>query len=103
NPPGVYLWLRLFTQIVGDSSETTFRVFSFLWVLVGLIGIYVAVRRIVAPLIAFGAVLAVWCNPLVLEYAFEARAYAPWLAGSIWLAVLAARVRDSSHPWLMNM
>lgn len=93
HPPTLYAMLRLFTWATGGATEVTLRLFPFLCIGIAFWGIYLVLRRSFSPLPAFGAVLALWCHPLVVVQAFEARSYAPWLAGISWFTYLLGRCR----------
>lgn len=95
HPPGLYLLLRGFTWLAGGVNEVSLRVFSLLSVLAALVGIYLLLRQSFSPLVTVAAVLAVWCHPLILRQAFEARFYAPWFAAIAWFAYFLARARDA--------
>ena len=94
NAPGLFVILRGIGGAFGTTSEVTLRTFAFLSIIVGLLGIYAALRRAFSPAVALTTVLAVWAHPLVLYHAFEARFYAPWFAAAVWFAFLLARVGD---------
>lgn len=96
NPPAYFLALRAFIHLAGRSDEVALRAFSLLTAVFGLAGLYAAMRLTFRPLVAFAAVLAVWCHHLIMAWAFEARFYAPWMAGVAWLAYLLASGRDGS-------
>lgn len=101
NPPNLHLLLRLWTGLWG-LSEVAFRSFALLAMLLALVGIYVVLRDLFAPLPALAGVLAVWCHPLIVRHAFEARFYAPWLAGAVWYAfVLSRALRSPRLGWLV--
>lgn len=101
NAPGLFVMLRMIGWTFGSNSEVMLRVFAFVCVLLGLTGLYVALRQAFPPLAALAAVLAIWAHPLVLYHAFEARYYAPWFAIAIWFAYLLARsVRCPDNIWL---
>jgi hypothetical protein len=53
--------------------------------------------------VSFVAVLAVWCHPLTVLYAFEARAYGAWFAVAAWLCYLLARSRRERDRLLTNV
>jgi hypothetical protein len=95
HPPTFYLLLRLFTSVFGDS-EAALRSFALLSILAALVGIYVSLRQAFSPSASLLATLLVWCHPLVLSHAFEARCYGPWLAGTVWFAYFLARARDGT-------
>ncbi len=84
HPPTYYLLLRGLTALVGTTEESALRAASLLAVLLGLVGVYAAVRRAYAPLVALTATVALWSHPLVQRYAFEARMYGPWMAAAAW-------------------
>jgi uncharacterized membrane protein len=93
HPPTFYLVLRLFTSVFGDS-EAAFRGFALLSIFAALVGIYVSLRQAFTPFASSVAMLLVWCHPLVLTHAFEARCYGPWLAGAVWFSYFLTRSRD---------
>lgn len=101
HPPGLYVLLRGFTWLTG-ANEVSFRLFSLLSILAALGGIYALLRRSFAPLACCGALLTVWCHPLVVTQAFEARFYAPWLAGIVWFAYFLVRSREPAGRWPWN-
>jgi hypothetical protein len=93
HPPTLYGLLRLFTALQGGCNEVSLRTFALLAMIVALLGLYVVLRTVYAPLIALTAVLAVWGHGLVVHHAFEARFYGPWLAGAVWFAYFLNRSR----------
>lgn len=95
HPPAYYLVARLFVRIIGRTDEVTLRGLSVLATLVGLTGLYAALRLTFGSVASFAAVVAVWCHHPVMAWAFEARPYAAWLAGVAWLAYLLASSRES--------
>jgi hypothetical protein len=103
NPPCLHLLLRLFTGLVGSQNEPAFRCFALLAMFVALLGIYRVLREVFPPLSALAGMLAVWCHPLILRHAFEARFYGPWLAGVVWYAYFLARALGSPrrYGWLI--
>ena len=96
HPPTFYLLMRVFTSIAG-TSETAFRCFAFLSVLAALLGLFVSLRQAFSPFPAAVAIFLIWCHPLVVEHAFEARFYGPWLAATVWFAFFLARVRTAGN------
>ena len=80
NTPGLYIGLKAFTSLVGTTSESAFRAFSFLSVMVGLFGIYLSLTRCFSRLVSFVTVVAIWTHPLILRHAFNARFYGPLFA-----------------------
>ena len=91
SPPTLHLLLRAFTGLAGGASEVSVRSFALLSTMVALVGIYATLRQAYSVLIAFTAVLAIWCHPLVVHHAFEGRYYAPWLAATAWYTYLVSR------------
>jgi hypothetical protein len=94
HPPSFYLLMRAFTSVAG-TSESAFRCFALLSVLAALLGIYVILRQAFSPFASLVAVFLVWCHPLVLSHAFDARFYGPWLAATVWFAYFLARARSA--------
>jgi hypothetical protein len=100
NPPAYHLILRALRSLNGDAGIRSLRCFSFLSVMAALVGLYVHLRQVYEPLVAFAAVLAVWGHPLVLRYAFEARMYGPWLAAVVWFSYALGRSWEQAvDPW----
>jgi len=98
NPPTLHLLLRLWTSVMGSQSEIAFRLFAFSSMFLALIGVYLVLRDLFPSLPAAAGVLAVWCHPLILRHAFEARFYGPWLAGLVWYAYILSRsLRSPAH------
>jgi hypothetical protein len=95
NPPTYFLLLRAFTLPLGGPSEVTLRLFAFLSVLAGLVGLYLLLRRSWSGLVSGVAVLVVWSHPPLPSYAFEARPYGAWFAASVWFAYLLVCTRTS--------
>ncbi len=94
-PPGYYLLLEAWLALVGGNrSALWLRLFSLAWVLVGLAAMHLLLRRWVSPVAAAAGVLAIWANPLALQYAFELRAYAPWFGLLACFCLLLGRVND---------
>jgi len=93
HPPTFYALLRVFTALQGGCREVALRTFALLSVISALLGLYVVLRTVYAPLVAFIPVLAVWSHGLVVHHAFEARFYGPLLAGAIWFAYFLNRSR----------
>lgn len=104
NPPVYHLILRAVRFLIGNTGEISLRCFSLLSVLIALVGLYLNLRQVYAPLVAFTAILAVWGHPVVLRYAFEARMYGPWLASLVWFSYALGRSWNQatdSWPWVL--
>lgn len=86
--PGYHLLLRLFTLFDRGGAEPAFRLFSLGCTWWAMVGMYALLRRSFRPLVAAAGSLALWSHPLVLNHAFDARYYAPWLALTVWFAFL---------------
>jgi uncharacterized membrane protein len=100
NPPAYYVALRGYVQLVHGTDEVSLRLFSLLVAWALLVGIYLLVRRTLGPLPALLAVLATEANPLVIEYALEARGYIAWLACAVWYAYFLRRTVDGPNGLL---
>lgn len=98
HPPALYLLLRGYTRLVGSTGEIALRSFALLSVLAGLVGIYACLRRCFAWWGCLAVVLGAWAHPLLLDQAFNARFYGPWLAAAVWCAFFLVRVRVPGRP-----
>jgi hypothetical protein len=96
DPPGFSLSLRVFAAVVPGSPEVTYRCFTLLTALLALAGIYVHLRQRLNPLVCGVSILSLWCAPLFVNYAFEARPYSLWFAALTWFAFFLGQCRD--HP-----
>jgi hypothetical protein len=82
NPPVYHLLVRGFAAVVPGRPEVVYRLFSLLAAWLGLIALYVILRRGFEPLSSVIAVLAIWASPLILHESFDARFYTPLLASA---------------------
>ncbi len=82
-PPGYQVLVRGWSLVFG-LSETSLRSLAFASMMISLAGLYALLRLSASRLICCAAVLLVWSHPLIIEQAFDARFYAPWLAAVIW-------------------
>jgi hypothetical protein len=89
NPPTLYLLLWPIAKVAGGLNEVGLRVFSLASMLIAIIGGYALCRRVFGALASAAGALALWAHPLVVDQAFEARFYGPWLAATIWLCALS--------------
>lgn len=96
NVPALYLLNRLVTRCVGSTDPVVLRGTGFAAVVAGITGLYLLIRRVYSPDVAFIAALVPWTHPIVLDQAFQARFYGPWFAGVIWFA-LALNFWDRSR------
>lgn len=103
HPPALYLMLRGYAALVRVSDEVVLRSFALLAVVIGLVGIYGCLKYCFAAWASFAAVLAVWCHPLVLDQAFNARFYGPWMATAAWCAYLLVRQRGGRFRWITGL
>ena len=103
NIPGLFVALRAFTSLIGSTSESTFRVFSFLCVLIGLCGVYRSLCRCFPPLVTFATVIAVWTHPLILHHAFNARFYGPLFAAAVWFSYFLSCAPTARHRVRSNV
>ncbi|MDH3717155.1 MAG: glycosyltransferase family 39 protein [Planctomycetota bacterium] len=101
HPPTYYLLARgLFSASV---DELRLRCLSLAIVVLALAGTYVLLRNICGPYAAMAAVLALWCHPLIITHAFEARPYGLWLAASVWLTVFINQVQRRPARWYSHV
>lgn len=104
HPPALYLLLRGWTWLLAAGgalglpaarAEVALRSFALLSALLALVGLYACLRRCFASWACLGAVLGIWCHPLVLHEAFNARFYCPWLAAIAWYGYFLVGCRAS--------
>ncbi|MBC8106220.1 MAG: glycosyltransferase family 39 protein [Anaerolineae bacterium] len=96
NPPTLYLALWPIARVFGSLGNIELRVFALLSMLAAMTGLYAICRRVFARGPSAVAVLAVWAHPMIIEQAFEARFYAPWLALTVWFCYLQMRADDDA-------
>ncbi len=89
--PTYALLMRLLSIPFGDPSEVFLRSGSLGFIVLAMVGVYVLLRRAVAPAAAFAGALAVWAHPLVLTHAFDARFHGPFLAAAVWFCLAIDR------------
>ncbi|MGC1274857.1 MAG: glycosyltransferase family 39 protein [Planctomycetaceae bacterium] len=88
NPPGLFFVLRPWTTVFG-TTEPALRAFSTTVMVLGLFGLYVALRKGTSRWPASAATLAAWGGlPLLQTEAVDARFYALWFATAAWLAAV---------------
>jgi hypothetical protein len=91
NTPALHVLLRGLYLLTGDASEISFHGLTLFCTVFALLGLYTALRKCYGKLPAMIGTLSVWCHPMVLQQAFNARFYALWLALAVWFAVLLRR------------
>jgi len=102
NPPGFHLLMRGFCTILGGVTPLNLRLFSLLSIYLSLVGLFACLRTSLGFFASAAGVVALWCIPLVVHHAFEARFYGPTLAASVWLAFLVIRFRSTRRPFLVG-
>lgn len=95
HPPTLHLLLRAYVALTGRLNCADFRALTCSAVGLALLGIYLILRRRLAPLPAAAGVLAVWAQPLVVAMAFNIRFYGPMMGAAVWLAWLLIRSRTT--------
>lgn len=95
NPPALFVLLRPWTSLWG-VSEGSLRAFSTVAMIIGLVGVYVALRRGVSQVAALAATTLLFTGiPILQIEAMNARFYALWFAETAWLvALLGSRSSD---------
>lgn len=89
--PTYALLMRLLSIPFGEPSEVFLRPGSLGFIVLAMVGVYVLLRRAVAPAAAFAGALSVWAHPLILNHAFDARFHGPFVAAAVWFCVAAER------------
>lgn len=88
NPPTLYLILWPIARVLGTMNEVALRIIALIWMLAAVTGLYAICRRFFGRGPSAVAALAVWAHPLIIDHAFEARFYGPWLALTVWFCYL---------------
>ena len=99
NAPLLYLAQRLVGFISGGLDLTgqvmlPLRLLSFACVWGTLLGTYALLRPNFPHLVAFVAAAALWTHPLIVQHAFEARFYGPWLLCTVLFALAVSRAGE---------
>ena len=94
NPPTFHLLLRGFAAPFGGLDEATLRVFAVAAIWLGLLGVYLLLRRVFSLWPSLVGALAVGSHDLVILHAFEGRFYGTWFAAGAWFSLLLVSSRD---------
>jgi len=97
NPPALYLLYRAVAMMAGGLTEVTMRLVALVSVLAALGVTYGLLRTEYRRMPAVLAIVATWAHPVVVNVAFDARFYGPWLFGAAWLVVEAYRRLESTR------
>jgi uncharacterized membrane protein len=87
-PPVFYLLVWPIARVAGSLDNVALRAISLGSVLLGMVGAYAICRRYFGRTASAIAMLALWAHPMVIDQAFQARFYGPWLALTIWFCYL---------------
>lgn len=99
-PPLYHAIVRLAHDLIGGEPIAAYRMCSTLAMWFALLCVYGVLRHGVSSGAAALAVVATWAHPMVARYAFEARSYSFWFAGTA-AAAWAIRSTHWSRPvWL---
>jgi hypothetical protein len=79
NLPLLYLVERLLSHLTGGITPLSLRVTSFMTVWLAMVFVFFALRRHVSAFAAFIGAFIIWCNSIVVIFAFQGRFYGPWL------------------------
>jgi hypothetical protein len=82
NPPTLYLLYRVVGVLTGGLTEVSMRLVALASVLVALTVTYVLLRTEYSRSSSALAIVATWAHPVVVNVAFDARFYGPWLFGA---------------------
>ena len=87
NPPAVYLLYRAVGLVTGGLTEVTMRLVALFSVVSALTITYALLRTEYGRVTVVLALLATWAQPVVVNVAFDARFYGPWLFAAAWLVL----------------
>lgn len=102
HPPLYYWLLKVWTSVFG-MSELAIRSMSLLFAIVGLIGVYVLLQRLLnSPKYALLATAAAAFSPMLIRFSHEARMYTVVFAIVVWATYVLIRAlasRSDSKKW----
>ena len=102
HPPLYYWLLKAWTSVFG-TTELAARSMSLFFALVGIVGLYMIIRRIVKqPRYALIAALVAAISPMLIRFSDEARMYTLVFAIVVWATYMLLRMSSSSNKkwWL---
>jgi hypothetical protein len=99
NPPTLYVMLWPIARAFGSLDETALRAIALVWMLLAVTGLYAICRSFFSRGASTVAALAIWAHPLIIDHAFEARFYGPWLALTVWFCYLQMLATDDEPKW----
>jgi hypothetical protein len=99
HPPALFLLLRPLAWFNGGLDETLLRLFALVSVGLALVGIYLCLRVRFLVGASILAALSIWCNPTIVQEAFDGRFYGPLLAAVVWYAYGLMRSRQGAGGW----
>jgi hypothetical protein len=100
NPITVFLLYRLVGGLTGGLSEVSMRFIAIASVLLALPLVYLLLRDELGRFAAACAAVALWSQPVVVNAAFGARFYGPWLASAAGLLFVLRRAVQG--PWTVR-
>jgi len=98
HPPLLYILLSPL-RLGSDIDAVKLRLFSLAAVIVGLLFLYLTLRRFAKPVAAFAGIVAVWAHPLLLRHSFEGRHYGPFFLMAAFLAFSVGLDRSSNQSF----
>ena len=99
NPPGLHATLWIVAKVGGGIGPVGLRAFALASVMLAMLGVYCAARRLGAgPPAALAGAAAMAACPLGVQQAVEARYYGPLLAILAWFAYAQIRARTTRRP-----
>lgn len=100
NPPIFHLLVRGFAKVVPGRPEVVYRLFIVLTAWLGLLAVYVILRRAFGILASAIGVLGLWASPLIMHETFDARFYIPLLACAAWFCLV---LRWQCRAWMRDV
>lgn len=102
-PPMAMVLQRFFMSFAPGKEPGTptvavmLRLFSLLATISAVVGLYILFRRVAPVLPSAAGALTLWCSPVVVEQAFEARCYALWLAAAVAFVLCLENLAQNSR------
>jgi hypothetical protein len=99
HPPGLYILLRPLAWFSGGLDATLLRLSALVSVELALVGLFLCLRTRYAVGTSIVGALSIWCNPTIVQEAFDGRFYGPLLAAVVWYACGLMRSREGAGGW----
>jgi hypothetical protein len=103
NPPTVFVVYRLLGRAIGELSPISMRAVALATVVGAIVLCYSVLRAELAVMPAICGAVALWAQTVVMESAFNARFYGPWLFSAAALVVVLRRALVGPWNWRQSV